>query len=92
MQVFCLWGFSVGKRGQARPPAPPLRAMSCAARRRSPATAAAVQGAEIDARAQLLRAGARMLPEITDASCAAMGCPVLLLEITGAASGARCGP
>ena len=53
------------------------------------ATAAGVQGAEIDARAQQLRAGAWMLPEITDASCAAMGGPVLPLEITGAASGAH---
>jgi hypothetical protein len=51
------------------------------------ATAAGVQGAEIDARAQLLRAGAWMLPEITDASCEATGCPVLPLEIPGAASG-----
>ena len=49
-------------------------------------------GAEIDARARQLRAGAWMPPEITDASCAATGGPVLPLEITGAASGARCGP
>ena len=44
--------------------------------------AAGVQGANIDAGAQLLRAGARMLPEITDASCAAMGGHGPPLEIT----------
>jgi len=38
----------------------------------------------IDAKARQLRAGAWMPPEITDASCAARGGPVLPLEITGA--------
>ena len=51
-----------------------------------------VQGANIDARARQLRAGAWMLPEITDGSCAAMGGPVPPLEITGAASGSAGGP
>ena len=47
-----------------------------------------VQGANIDARARQLRAGAWMPPEITDASCAAMGGPVPPWR----SPGARCGP